>query len=147
MISVIIKDVDQDNNISSETQNRKPFIKRLNLLSLLIFLTLAYVGFLLYQAVYLNYNTNQKIASLKKEIKEVEADKKSLQTLIAYYQTPAFQELEARKKLGLKMPGEKAIKVEVAQSPVAKVQEEEHTSDKVTPNYQKWLDFISGNYE
>ena len=139
--------MDQDTNITPEIQNRKPFIKRINLLSVLIFLTLAYVGFLLYQAIYLNYNTNQKIVLLKKEIREVEADKESLQTLIAYYQTPAFQELEARKKLGMKMPGEKVIKVEVAESPEAEVEEQESAPKDSTPNYQKWLDFISGNYE
>jgi len=139
--------VDQNTSSTSGVQDKRPLIKRINLLSVLIFLTLAYVGFLLYQAIYLNYNTNRKISLLKKEIQEVEKDREDLQTLIAYYQTPAFQELEARKKLGMKMPGEKVIKVEVAESPEAEVEEQESAPKDSTPNYQKWLDFISGNYE
>ena len=139
--------MEQENNTLPDVSANKPSKKKSNLLSILIFITLAYVGFLLYQVIFLNFQTNRKIASLKKEIQEVEADKESLQALIAYYQTPAFQELEARKKLGLKMPGEKVIKVKVAESPEAEVEEQESASTDSTPNYQKWLDFISGNYE
>ena len=139
--------MEQENNTLPDVSGNKPSKKKSNLLSVLIFITLAYVGFLLYQVIFLNFQTNRKIASLKKEIQEVEADKESLQALIAYYQTPAFQELEARKKLGLKMPGEKVIKVKVAESPEAGVEEQDSAVVDSTPNYQKWLDFISGNYE
>jgi len=126
-----------------------PFYKKANFLSILIVVTLAYVGFLLYQAVSVNFQTNRKIAELKKEIAEIEGDRESLQALIAYYQTPDFQELEARKKLGLKMPGEKVVTVEVPEAshnqPVESSEDSAVNSGE--PNYQKWLDYLSGHYE
>lgn len=131
--------------------SKKNFWSKVDLLSLLVFLILIYVGFLLYQAISLNYQTNQKIASLKREIQEIKQDHNDLETLIAYYQTPAFQELEARKKLGMKKPGEKVVTVEVKtdvyDSNSNKEEMEKNNSKKDVPNYQKWLDFISGNYE
>ena len=121
---------------------------RFRVVPVLVFLTLAYVAFLLYQAISLNYQTNQKITALKKEIQQIEQDRESLDALIAYYQTPAFQELEARKKLGMKMPGEKVVTVELTQTPVAS-ESEEPREEKVSnvPNYQKWLDFVCGKQE
>ena len=139
--------MEEQTSTQDEVKARLPFYKKANFISILIFVTLAYVAFLLFQAVSANFQTNQKIASLKREIVEVEADRESLQALIAYYQTPAFQELEARKKLGLKMPGEKVVKVDVPESVERVSQEQEQAVDEGVPNYQKWLDFISGNYE
>jgi cell division protein FtsB len=129
--------------------SKKNFWSKVDLLSLLVFLILIYVGFLLYQAISLNYQTNQKIASLKREIQEIKQDHNDLETLIAYYQTPAFQELEARKKLGMKKPGEKVVTVEVKTDVYGsnKEETEKNNNKKDVPNYQKWLDFISGNYE
>ena len=130
-----------------QDKKEKGIFGKLQVVPILVFFTLTYVAFLLYQAVSLNYQTNQKIASLKKEIKEVEQDRESLDALIAYYQTPAFQELEARKKLGMKMPGEKVITVELTKTPVASSEEQDQRESDTTsgvPNYQKWLDFICG---
>jgi cell division protein FtsB len=129
-----------------QDKKEKGIFGKLQVVPILIFLTLAYVAFLLYQAVSLNYQTNQKITSLKKEIKEVEQDRESLDALIAYYQTPAFQELEARKKLGMKMPGEKVVTVELTKTPVASKKQDPKEIETTggVPNYQKWLDFICG---
>lgn len=134
------------NEESLGKDSKKNFWSKVDLLSLLVFLILIYVGFLLYQAISLNYQTNQKIASLKKEIQEIEQDHNDLETLIAYYQTSAFQELEARKKLGMKKPGEKAVTVEVKTDVYDsnKDETENINNNKNVPNYQKWLDFICG---
>ncbi len=146
MISVIIERVNNIYN-TEETGENKTAPKKFKLITFLTILTLAYIGFLLYQAVYLNYQTNKKISSLRREIQDLDADRESLEALIAYYQTPAFQELEARKKLGMRMPGEKVIQVKLTQTPVTTKQEDKISIQTGSANYQKWLDFICGNYK
>lgn len=134
-------------DLTQDFNAKKPFLIKSNFLSVLIVLTFIYAGFLLYQVISTNYQVSRKIAYLKNQIASVKTDINDLQTLIAYYQTPAFQELEARKKLGMKMPGEKVIRVDVKETPTANnKQTEAASSAKIIPNYQLWLDFISGNY-
>jgi len=107
-----------------------------------------YVFFLLYQSVYMNWQTSKKIRSLKAELVELDRDKLRLESLIAYYKTGSFQELEARKKLGFKMPDEKviAVKVEEEQTKVAKVEDQTKSEAPVQTksNLGKWADYFKG---
>ena len=107
--------------MENDFNSTQPKQKRVFLAPLILLLGIAYIGFLLYEAVFVNYQTNKKIATLQSELKTNQSDKENLETLIAYYQTSTFQELEARKKLGLKMPGEKVVKLDVpvATKPIA----------------------------
>jgi cell division protein FtsB len=64
-------------------------------------------------AVYSNINLivrNHKLGQILREKKTQTADQafnnEKLKLLIAYYQTPSFQEVEARRRLGLKKPDE-----------------------------------------
>lgn len=116
--------------------------------TLVIFVAIIYVVFLLYQSVYFNFQRSQKIKSLRKEIVMLDEKQKKIESLIAYYKTDSFQELEARRKLGLKMPGEKVISVEVKDQ-----KKEEGPSEENNPvvntknpktNLELWIDFISG---
>lgn len=116
---------------------------------LLVFLTCVYVAFLLYQAVFLNYQTNQKIRILKNDLSNLDKDQDRLSSLIAYYKTGAFQELEARKKLGLKMPGEKTIQVSIVEETVktdAAITENQNIANAIAQesNWEKWLDYLKG---
>ncbi len=53
-----------------------------------------------------NYQLN-KILSEKREVTAKQAlNNQKLKSLIAYYQTPSYQEVEARRRLGLKKPDE-----------------------------------------
>lgn len=111
----------------------------------LLFALLGYISFLLYQAVYFNYQTSQKIKSLKSDIAELNEQKEKLEDLIIYYQTDTFAELEARKKLGLKMPGEKVVKVDlIEQSRQAEEAPQDIVQGLVIPNWQKWIDYLQG---
>lgn len=118
---------------------------KFNFAPVLILILIGYVSFLLYQAVYFNYKTTQKIRALKSDTLDLEDQKLQLEALIAYYKTDTFAELEARKKLGLKMPGEKVIKVDVLEQsqPI-----EDAAADLVkgpqTPNWQNWINYLSG---
>ena len=113
---------------------------------ILILLAVVYVGFLLYQAVYMNYATNQKIKKLRSDLSGAQVEKDRLSSLIAYYKTTTFQELEARKKLGLMLPGEKVVSVEVPDSaPVVVSQTQQKPQEPIKQNNSRnWLDFLAG---
>lgn len=121
-----------------------------------IFFVLAclYIGFLLYQSVYFNYQTNKQISSLRVKIAELEQSKDQLDVLIAYYKTDSYRELEARKKLGMKMPGEKVVKVDVRKTETADskfTENKELATEKANiqsqANWQLWVDFFDGGFE
>ena len=130
-------------------QNSQPKVYKqsTNVVTVLIVIGLLYISFLLYQSVYQNYQTNRKIENLRADLKNLSQDKQRLQSLIAYYQTPSFQELEARKKLGMKKPDEIVVKVDVPQdsNPTPTLAPADATiSQKSNP--EKWLDFLRGEF-
>jgi cell division protein FtsB len=117
--------------------------KRNSMVPILILLAAVYFGFLLYQSVYVNYQTNKKISELNKSLAEAEGEQENLKDLIAYYKTDTFQELEARKKLGLKLPGEKVVKVEVPKVATKEESSKPQTkSDNKRSNPELWLEFL-----
>jgi len=122
----------------------RPIKKRYFVAPLVILLAVIYLGFLLYQAIFVNYQTNVKIKALNRELEATKQQQRELETLIAYYQTEAFQELEARKKLGLKMPGEKIVNVNVPEEK-KDPKEEEKKKISQTPsksNPQLWWEYL-----
>jgi cell division protein FtsL len=128
-------------NDSSSTNKSS---KRVFIAPLILLLGIGYIGFLLYQVVFVNYQTNQKISSLESQLRQNREDKGNLETLIGYYKTSSFQELEARKKLGLKLPGEKVVKIDLAEEtkPSAiKPAEPVNTNLKKT-NLENWIDYL-----
>lgn len=135
-----------EDNTTPQYQPQTPKPK-VSIYSVLIGVGLLYISFLLYQSVYQNYQTTKKIDSLRADLKDLEQDKVRLDSLIAYYKTPAFQELEARKKLGMKMPGELVVKVDVPQdanpTPTAAAAE---VANRQKSNGEKWLDFLRGEF-
>lgn len=130
---------DLSNKSQSHASGRKGV-----LFTVFVVCAIGYVLFLLYQAVYFNYTTNQKIKVLKEDKVDLEKDQSRLETLIAYYKTDAFAELEARKKLGLRKPGEKVINVDVPQTQVQQqpVFIEKDSTEK--SNVQSWIDYLAG---
>lgn len=117
---------------------------RFNIWILVFLVGAIYAGITLYQSIYFNYKTDQQIKDLKAQMRQLDNDKEKLEALIVYYKTDTFQELEARKKLGLKMPGEKVVKVEVEKTEQQKPQSDITTPRDEKPNWQIWLDFIKG---
>lgn len=110
---------------------------------ILILLGAVYFGFLLYQSVYVNYQTNKKISELNISLTEAQDEQDNLKDLIAYYKTDTFQELEARKKLGLKLPGEKVVKVEVPRVAIKdETAKSETKKDNQKSNPELWLEFL-----
>jgi cell division protein FtsB len=123
----------------------EPKKARFNIVPILTLLAIGYIGFLLYQAVYFNYQTSQQIRSLKNDLKQIDQEKAQIESLIAYYKTSTFQELEARKKLGMKAPGEKVVQVNVEETATNQTAPEGETKiQNKKSNPQAWLDFLLG---
>jgi cell division protein FtsB len=116
--------------------------KKLLMMPILLLLAAVYFGFLLYQSVYVNYQTNKKITKLNQSLAEAKDEQDNLKDLISYYKTDTFQELEARKKLGLKMPGEKVIKVEVPRQTSKQEKAKPENNEDKRSNPELWLDFL-----
>ncbi|MBI4029729.1 septum formation initiator family protein [Candidatus Berkelbacteria bacterium] len=114
-----------------------------------LILVLVYTLFLLGRSVYFNYQTNQEIRNLKTAISKDKDEVENLKNLIAYYQTESFKELEARRKLGLKKPGEEVVSVpeNIASQSLPEKQKPATILEKgfESPNYQKWWEFVFGS--
>lgn len=130
--------------MEAEPKNSNKKSGRVIITPILILLAIIYFGFLLYQAVYVNFQTNKKISESNKSLVVAQGEQGNLKDLIAYYQTGTFQELEARKKLGLKMPGEKVVKVTVPQANKTVVPPENIETTVKKSNPELWLNFLSG---
>lgn len=107
-----------------------------------------YLIFLVYQALSFNYQASNKIKDLKKEASYLDAKKSQLEDLIVYYRTDTFKELEARKKLGMKKPGENILIVktleEEAKAQPAKANIE---GEKSESNYRLWIKLFKNQLE
>lgn len=101
------------------------------------------------KVVWQNYEINQKIANLKIEIEKIKKQSKHLENLIVYYGSNIYREVEARRKLGLKKPGETIVPL-----PNLDKKEERKIDDKnseasnkiVEPNYVKWWKLVIQNF-
>lgn len=109
-----------------------------------------YILFLLGRVLWLNFNLKESIEKLQEQIVVLEQQKKDLNNLILYYQSDSFKELEARRKLGYKKPGEKVVILELSPSsenfPEEVEKEKQGVAGKSTaseePNWQLWWEFF-----
>lgn len=115
-----------------------------------------YILFLLGRVLWINANLKSSIEKLHGQIAALEQQKKDLSNLVLYYQSDAFKELEARKKLGFKKPGEKVMIIPTSpdsgNSPPANFAEEVEKEKKGVagkettqeePNWRLWWEFFT----
>lgn len=74
---------------------------------ILLSVLVVYTFFILGRSVISNYQLQRQTDVIKTEINRAQVQNKNLENLILYYQSASFQEVEARRELGLKKPGEK----------------------------------------
>ena len=118
--------------------------------NILVALFVAYLLFLCYKFIVNNYKTTARISSLNEEISLVEEEKEYMEALNLYYGTNTFKELEARRKLGLKLPDEQVVKVPTAEEesdsssfqPQVKDDNESKKPLAKEGNPRKWLRFV-----
>lgn len=73
---------------------------------IITFAFLVYVLFLLGRSAKHNAESNQRMERLRAEITALKEENERLSYMVLYQQTDSFKELEARRKLGIKRPGE-----------------------------------------
>jgi len=106
-----------------------------------------YTFFVLGKMVWMNYQRDQEIRNLEKEVQSIEKDNQKLSDLIAFFQTETFKEKEAREKLGVVKPGEKVLVFPENKEGEGNILENKSPSDngeetEKIPNYQKWWDLF-----
>ena len=79
----------------------RQFLLRALLIGLFVFAVYSNIGLIIR-----NHQLTQILRSKKAETARQAFNNEKLKLLIAYYQTPSYQEVEARRRLGLKKPGE-----------------------------------------
>jgi len=114
---------------------------------LIIFGIIVFILYSIGKSVWKNYLVVQKIDSIEKEISDEQVANNNYKNLIIYYQTDTFKELEARRKLGYKKPGENVLIIpdlNPAQTNNDPLPLEDNTKkeDIETPNFIKWYHYI-----
>ena len=114
----------------------------MTLTSLVMFLFILYLFFIVGRSIWINYNSNKDLDNEAANISALQANITLMQNQINYYQTSSFKEKEAREKLGYKAAGENVM-------PLPLDKEEEKTADPIlgevsikTPNYRLWWQYI-----
>lgn|SRR3990167_7584699 len=115
----------------------------------IIAVIIGYVLFGIGKSIWKNYQMSQKIEEEKLEITKIGSENKTLENMIIYYQTDSYKELEARRKLGYKKPGENVLIIpelstlnsQEIQIPTSKNSKNQETP---TPNFIKWWQYVIG---
>lgn len=105
------------------------------------FLFLAYVLVLLGRSAWVNAERNQQTTDMATSITDLRQEIVDLNDLISYQETTTFKELEARRKLGLKKPGELVIVLPPEPDQPTLVEQKQAAA---TPTYvvlQQWWDY------
>jgi len=106
---------------------------------IIIFVFVIYMLFLLGKSLFTNYELRSSIKKLNEQIVLLEQQKKDLNNLILYYQSDYFKELEARRKLGLKKPGEKVYLISATTSSPTNFEEEMKAEEAKVSSKEKIL--------
>jgi cell division protein FtsB len=116
-----------------------------NIFNVLGAIVILYLFVMLGQTIKNNYGLGQQISQLKSQISLLEEQKKELSYDIAYYNTTAYQDREARAELGLQAPGENVIIIpsdSPAPTPSPTTSISTRKASKSNPS--QWIDFLSG---
>ena len=88
----------------------RPQIKIL-LSKIFSYFLIIYIFFILGRSVWLNWQLKLETQMLQKQIDDGKIENTNMRNLLLYYQSDSFKEVEARKKLSLKKPGEYVMAV------------------------------------
>lgn len=99
-----------------------------------------------------NNELNERIKKVGEAVERQENQNRKLALLINYYQTPSFQEVEARRRLGLQLPGEKVFVIEGVDTKKYSgalsrtiYENVELAPAEPTPNFVKWWQYFFGD--
>jgi cell division protein FtsB len=95
-----------------------------------------------------NYLLQRKVDAKQRELELAQLEVETLEFQQSFYRTAEFQELEARRVLGLASPGEKVLMLPPNTEEAKKVGIDSRVGAVQVPvrpsNFQQWLDFFGG---
>lgn len=113
--------------------------------SLILFVIVGYLAYIVGQSIYSNYQSNKAIDAEQQNIEQLKKNITQLENEIAYYKTNSYKERQARALLGYKAPGENVISLNFDQ-PEEKVADTGNSEPVIkTPNYILWWDYFTRN--
>ncbi len=127
----------------------KNFFNRRRLFLFAVFVIVAWAGASTLGVISRNYKLQQQVDQLQSQIDLLKLQNQQVEYQIAYYNTDAFVEKEARDKLDLQAPGEHVVifpnKVPTKAPPTLTPQEQVATqpfTKRSRTNLQHWLYFL-----
>lgn len=134
----------QSSCMAIRLQNVLDFGQRFLWLTVLVYLAVT-VG----RAINKNYQSHRQARGIEQDIAQLNDQIRRQELLNIYYQSDTFKELEARRRLGLKRPGEKVVIVPARERSNGTRQNDEEPQLPPGPQLQesnprKWLRFLLG---
>ena len=98
-----------------------------------------FLGIAAGKETYRKYQIQKEIDSLQQEAEKVNEKNQELERLIEYFQTDAYKELEARKRLGLQKEGEKVVIIKpTPENYFQEIENKNSAEDQEIGNLKKW---------
>lgn len=91
-------------------------------------------------SVYSNYRSQQDIKAAESRIAELKLEKERLQSLLVYYNTTSYQEIELRRRLLLKKPGETVVALR-GDHPLTELSANQKIDTPATPAWRQWYNY------
>lgn len=124
-------------------KNRIENVLPMTLNSLILFVIVGYLAYIVGQSIYSNYQSNKAIDAEQQNIEQLKKNITQLENEIAYYKTNSYKERQARALLGYKAPGENVISLNFDQ-PEEKVADTGNSEPVIkTPNYRLWWQYFT----
>ncbi len=126
------------------TTQFKTLAARFLLIALFVFAVVSNV-----QRIISNYRLHERIKTAEAEVVEMELKNQKLSLLMNYYQSASYQEVEARRRLGMKKPDEAAYIIKGISTPSSVLDAENtltgETTKKTESNARQWLNYLQGD--
>lgn len=97
-----------------------------------------------------NYNLQKRVETVRTEVSQMQTRNEKLRLILSYYQTPAYQEIEARRRLQVKKPEETMLSVKGLELSAKELnlledavyQEATAPKTKDKTNFEKWWEYL-----
>ncbi len=127
------------------TSSNDFWLKRLfrsNIFFILVLILLALFSISLFREIMRKVEIQKEIMKLEDEVSRLENRNTELSSLIQYFKTDEYIEMEARTKLGYKKPGETVVVVATNTNSAQQTTNESSVQDLKKSNWQLWLDYF-----
>lgn len=123
----------------------KPHLTSRNLINMIAVIIIGYLLVATIGVIGKNYQLQKEVDALEGEIEFLELRNNELEYEIAYYQTDAFADREARDKLGLQAPGEQVVIFPKKVPPLLPLEDknpDQAVVERAFSNLEQWLYFL-----